>query len=395
MKRFVFVHGPWQLIMAASALRQAAESRPGKTIDTLVIYSLPDGPLSDSLLDVTRRIAAEVWPWQRVVVLTDVIDWWALHDVPGCITLLRELGAAEPDELWVVDVPQNPTKITAEAYPSARIVLFEDGLMSYLPYEDHRLSVSQCLGQPRGALRALKFRLRERLRPGDLSTSSVLSRHRARVSASYLWMSLALPPSDCQRRRPWIQLKTRFIRETIALVSSIADHIDLEPAKGPSAILLGQCFSNYGGSITRDLELECYADIARSLQRMGYEVLWKEHPRMRHPCRYELLEQVPGVRALPETGAWPIEVYVERLGLAACAGLTSTALFSIPLLFNLPSISPAGRYARSFAFPDNLLAAPGRRVHHAGGTGGTLAGHATGAGNLAGHTDPMAACANV
>ncbi len=178
VKRFVFVHGPWQLIMATSALRQAAESGQRRTIDTLVIYSLPDGPLSDSLLEVTRRIAAVVWPWQGVVVLNDVIDWWSLRDVPGCTSLLRDkLGAAEPDELWVVDVPNNPTKITAEAYPRARIVLFEDGLMSYLPFEDHRLSVSQCLGQPRLALRALKFRLRERLVPGDLSMSSMLSRH--------------------------------------------------------------------------------------------------------------------------------------------------------------------------------------------------------------------------
>ncbi len=89
---------------------------------------------------------------------------------------------------------------------------------------------------------------------------------------------------------------------------------------------------------------------------MGYEVLWKEHPRVRHPFRGELFERVPGIRDFPYTGPWPIEVYVERLGLAACAGLTSTALFSIPLLFNLPSISPAGRYACSFAFPDDHLA---------------------------------------
>jgi hypothetical protein len=181
-------------------------------------------------------------------------------------------------------------------------------------------------------------------------------RHQARISASYLWMSLAVPPSDCQRRRRWIQLKTCFVRDTVALVSAIADDIDVEPSRGPSAILLGQCFSNYGGTITRDVELECYADIARSLQRMGYAVLWKEHPRMRHPCRGNLLERVPGIRALPDTGPWPIEAYTERLGLAACAGLTSTALFTIPLLFNLPSISPAGRYARSFAFPDDQLA---------------------------------------
>ena len=89
---------------------------------------------------------------------------------------------------------------------------------------------------------------------------------------------------------------------------------------------------------------------------MGYDVLWKEHPRMRRPCGSELIELVPGVSAFPDIGPWPIEVYVERLGLAACAGLTSTSLFSIPLLFNLPSFSPAERVASKLEFPDDVLA---------------------------------------
>jgi hypothetical protein len=75
MRRFVFVHGPWQLIMAASALKQATHSLTGDPLDTLVIYSLPDGPLSQSMLEVMKRIAAVVWPWHQVVMLNDVIDW--------------------------------------------------------------------------------------------------------------------------------------------------------------------------------------------------------------------------------------------------------------------------------------------------------------------------------
>ena len=173
MTRFVFVHGPWQLIVAASALKQASQSLAGPPQDTLVIYSLPDGPLSQSMVDVMTRIATAVWPWRQVVVLNDAIDWWKLRDVPRCIaTLHASLGKQAPDELWAINVPQNPTKITAEAYPAARIVLFEDGLMSYVPYDDHRLSISQCLVKPRVALRALKLRLRERLRPQDLYVSA-------------------------------------------------------------------------------------------------------------------------------------------------------------------------------------------------------------------------------
>ncbi len=228
-------------------------------------------------------------------------------------------------------------------------------MTSYLPYEDNRFPVWRCLEEPRNALRALKVRLRQRLRPQDLSISSMLDRHRSRVSATYLWISLAVPPSAPQSRLSWCQLHTDHVKETISRVASIADPIELGPARAPRAIMLGQCFCNYG-DISRDFELESYVEIARSVQQMGYEVLWKEHPRMRWPCEPDLIERVPGVRSLPDTGPWPIEVYAERLGIAACAGLTSTSLFSIPLLFNVPSISPAGRFASRLVFPNDVLA---------------------------------------
>ena len=77
---------------------------------------------------------------------------------------------------------------------------------------------------------------------------------------------------------------------------------------------------------------------------------------MRRPCGPELIAQVSGVSLMADTGPWPVELFVERLGVAACAGLTSTSLFTIPLLFNVPSFSPAAHYASQFKFPNNVIA---------------------------------------
>ena len=52
----------------------------------------------------------------------------------------------------MASVPGNPMKITAEAYPAARIVFYEDGLHTYLPQEDYHLSAARCLKEPRQAL---------------------------------------------------------------------------------------------------------------------------------------------------------------------------------------------------------------------------------------------------
>jgi Alpha-2,8-polysialyltransferase (POLYST) len=354
MSRFVFVHGPWQLLIAASALRQASQSAGGGSRDTLVIFSLHDGPLPPPLREAMGRIAAVVWPWHRVVVLDDAIPRDLGDARRGMETVRASLQGTPPEEVWLDCLWGAPEKIAAEAYPAARLVLYEDGLHTYLPSEDHHLSAARLLRDPRATYRALRLRARERRDPGDLSLAGMLPRHLARVTASYLWISLMIPPADFQRRLPRVQLRTSYVKDTLAELSPIVDEIGLEP-DGPRALVLGQCFSNYGG-FPREIELDCYADMASRLQDMGYEVIWKEHPRTRRPFLPELVEAVPGVRGAPDWGPWPVELFVERLGISACASISSTSLFSIPLLFGLPSFSPAARLLPLFRFPDDALA---------------------------------------
>lgn len=354
MSRFVFVHGPWQLLIAAAALRQASRSDGGRSRDTLVVFSLHDGPLSPPVLEAIRRIAAAVRPWHRVVVLDDAIRW-NLGRSRACGEALRSLVPdGPPDEVWLDCLWGAAEKIAAEAYPTARLVLYEDGLHTYLANEDHHLGAARLFGDPRGAYRAVKLRVRERRNREDLSLAAMLPRHLARVSASYLWITPMIPPAPHQRRLPWVQLETSSVQDTLAQVSRIVDDIGLEPG-GPRALVLGQCFSNYG-DLPRDVELDCYADMARGLQDRGYEVVWKEHPRTRRPFLPELAEAIPGVRGAPDWGPWPVELFVERLGLSACASITSTSLFSIPLLFGLPSFSPAARLIPLFRHPNDALA---------------------------------------
>ena len=86
------------------------------------------------------------WPWQRIVTIDNAINWWTLNDARATIESLRAfVGGEQPDELWLPDVPNAPMKIAAEAYPKARLVLYEDGLHTYLPGEDHHFGLVRCL----------------------------------------------------------------------------------------------------------------------------------------------------------------------------------------------------------------------------------------------------------
>lgn len=59
---------------------------------------------------------------------------------------------------------------------------------------------------------------------------------------------------------------------------------------------------------------------------------------------------------MPEIGPWPVELFVERRGIAACATLTLTSLFSLPLLFGIPSFSMAARYVSMLPYPNDVMA---------------------------------------
>ena len=220
-------------------LRQAGLSLRGQSRDTLVLCSLPDGPFSQSIRDVMERMATVLWPWRRVVMLDDAVKWWTLDDVRGAIESLRaRLDEREPDELWMVSVPNIPAKIRAEAYPSAQIVFFEDGLHTYLPVVDHYITAARFLTEPRHVYHALKVRIRERLRPNDLSICQLLPRHRARVIANYTWISLVVPPPDYQTRFRSTQIQTSHVRETLELVTPMLDDVKFEFAAKPRAVLL-------------------------------------------------------------------------------------------------------------------------------------------------------------
>ena len=300
MRRFVLVHGPWQLLIAASALKQASRSTGRRSRDTLVIFSLHDGHLPSSIREVIDRIAPAVWPWERIVVLDDATHQDVDHPGRSAEAIRALLHEGEPDEVWLDCLWGDAEKLVAEAFPSARLVLYEEGLHSYIPHHDHHFSFARLLHDPRGLYRDLRLRIRERSRPGDLSLALMLPRHLARVTATYLWISSMIPPADYQRRLPRVQLQTSFVKETLAQLSPPVDDLDLEPGH-PRAIVLGQNFSSFG-DLPRDVELNCYIDMATRLQSRGYDVIWKEHPRVRNPFLLELTEAVPDIHT-PRTGA--------------------------------------------------------------------------------------------
>src|SRR5271157_6378707 len=95
MNRLVFVHGSWQMLLVASALKQGATTAGREASDYLVFYPLHDGPLPSTLLEVMSRIAGVVRPWKEVIVLDQAIKPDERRPRPAIEALRARLGVED------------------------------------------------------------------------------------------------------------------------------------------------------------------------------------------------------------------------------------------------------------------------------------------------------------
>lgn len=357
-RRIVFAHGPWQLLMATAAIRQATPAEAvDRTDDTLVIFSLSAGPGTPELRAVMEGLGQGTWPWRQVLATADPVRDLSKAAVARAVESLRaRVGGPDPEEIWLDCLWGGFEKVSAEAFPKARIVLYEDGLHTYVNVEDDHLSIGRCLGHPRQAYRSARARIRQRGDPGDLGWL-MLRRHLDRVRASYLWIEEIVPVPAYQRHLPRVHLQTEMVRRTIREAARVAPApAAVEASDLPRAIVLGQCFSNYG-DLPRAQEFDCYLETVTALRKGGFSVLWKEHPRNLEPFLPDLARQIDGIAALPELGPWPIELFAERIGLACCVAVSSTSLFSFPMLFGLPSYTMMNAKLQAlFRHPNDQMA---------------------------------------
>lgn len=90
-------------------------------------------------------------------------------------------------------------------------------------------------------------------------------------------------------------------------------------------------------------EAAIYRRIAEQIVERGYDVVWKEHPRISKPFFPELLDAVGNVTADANTRImaanlphiYPIELVVSRMNIVGCVSGTSAALLYLKWLYGI------------------------------------------------------------
>jgi hypothetical protein len=331
--RVCYASGSWQLTTLCASLRAHHARVPGAAgVRTRLVFSgTGNSPAQRQTLETLASLFGLdehiVWIDELLAGLADIDD----AEFTARIRQVRErVGGGRAAEVWIAYPWTGPDRFLLECFPDARVVLFEDGLFTYTrPWADQhslrarttetlRYLARRAVADPRALVRAF------------YSETRLLGRPRRTLDASYLLLGdkLGIPAPHRAVAHVVDPAILRSVIESIPMPRALPDRSDR-----PRALVLGANFSAWK-LIPHDDELRLYTDVVRRLADAGYEVWWKDHPRVIEPFHSALQQQNPGieVRLFQPDHTLPIEVALLKDPVDLIVAGLSAGLFYTPLI---------------------------------------------------------------
>lgn len=356
MKRAIFVLGTWQLITATASLIQARINENIDCEDFLILYG---HDLSNQLKETMEKLSVVLWHWKKIIWVDDILNtqnYTENYKVNVFNILRKRIGIKNLNEVWVSKLNNPLEKIIFDTYENSNIVLFEDGLWVYAPQKIYtqELSIKLFL-YPRKLFKFIRSKLFKKNNMLHYKINGIRLDHIQRLRKAYLFINKYISKPDYLERIQIEQLQTINMR-------SVIDHI--RKSTGPNLLvtkpikynqktflLLAQNFSKNDMMVKRTEEIECYLNVTKELINRGYYIYWKEHPRTNFDFYNEIIKklddrQINYFCKLNVPSSYPIEIFINELKLSGCVSCTSSGLFSIKDLFDIPTYTIVNRIAK-------------------------------------------------
>jgi hypothetical protein len=351
--RICIAPSPWQLIMLSAALQQAAFNCPNReaTKNYLVIQGFG---LTDTLENSILKTANHLGNWEQIVQIDEfndranlVSNYWNFGKLLKEIA--ERIGTERADEIWVSKLKGLTQRLIFEAYPGAKIFLYEDGLGTYNSslYDTYSWKTMVC--QPKVFLKLAKKYLIDEFSPyGRTYNGFCLSSfHMRRLSGSYLYLAKYIKNQKFFLQKPQFLIADNILISKIESCASLVENDSVFNKNNFSSgdrwvLLLGQCFA-LSGFMDVEQEFSVYSQIVSLLLARGYKVFWKEHPRIDRPFfpKLEANYASSNLKNLSTYSTLPIEVFVTQLNIRACVAASSSSLFYLPRIHHIESYSGA------------------------------------------------------
>jgi hypothetical protein len=334
LERVCFAAASWQLVTLCASIRahQAAEPGSPPVRTTLV---LGGNRISEAMRATLRDLAVRFPVFDRVCWIDGLVEDLAeLDDVAFAERFARfreATGVESADEVWLTHPFTSPDRVLLEAYPAARVILFEDGLLTYArPWTETGSVRARLRETVRAAVRWLRRDPRAQVKTFHTELR-LLGRPVRRPHATYLILGNHIRVPDVYRD------SLRLVRPE--LLRGVVDELRTGPGESPRtdrprALVVGSSFS-YWKAMTREEELALYVGVVARVAAAGYHVSWKDHPRVLAPFLPELRRLLPEVEILPfsDDHTLPLEVVLLEEPVDLVVAAMSSSLIYVPLLF--------------------------------------------------------------
>lgn len=334
--RLIAVVGPWQLISAVSALKQRTQAVAANHIDYLILYE----HFSKSKNDFIDNLANSIWKWEAIHWLdneNDFITSSKRNLIKTKQAIKNKLQLDYVDEIWACHLNTKKEKILFETYTDSIIFLYEDGLQSYVPYKPFKVNIG-LLSHPFKAKRLLSslalgkdFHL---ALDDSIYGRCLYNEHLERLSGLYFILSDLLPVSDLYKNKAIKAISSFTIRDTIHSIK-INKSLDFSSLEKIDFLILGQYFSKFG-YFSRNTEIGIYRTILSKLDKNS-NIYWKEHPGCLKNPYFNNVNVNLKIKPFDFANMVPIEVLVPHIKLGACVSVTSSSLFYLQCLYNIPT----------------------------------------------------------
>lgn len=325
--------------MLDAALCSAGVGRdlPADKQPVLVFYN-PCG--TPDLLKWMQRLAPLLRPWKCVLSVDAPLwleapsDIWPLPLEKYAQQLKTLIGIERPDVIWMAQIRSFAERLIPFVYHRAGIVLFEDGMRSY---ESHGLySVNKWALLKKHPSLLVGGRLKKHADSLLLNSWRIPAEYVSRIKAHYLLLNQFFDVPDQYADTPACKVSLSALNEAIRRVLKSEEVLDccrFSGGSNPTAVVLSQGIYRLG-IIERSKEIECYANVIGKILDLGFDVLWKDHPRDMHPYYDEMQEIVKAdrLRRINMPAELPIELVLGQGAIKCCVAFSSTALLHQKLL---------------------------------------------------------------
>ncbi|AFY47773.1 hypothetical protein Nos7524_1914 [Nostoc sp. PCC 7524] len=350
--RFAFVNGIWQLCMVVAAFEQERLHHPHTIYkDYLVVYSLASA--NTELMDFVEKNSYKFWNWQGVIQVKWVTSEWDRNlnkeQNSAVQEIVKHFDLDSPDaveEIWLCKIQFRDERFFADIFSQAKIVMYEDGLHTYLA-NNYLISLPQVNWiHPREALARYKKFVREVIsHEVDWYHKGIKRSHLRRIVKFYSVLGTQIPIPAVFRNIRVEYVNKNILQKLFAELNHRFDcqlYPEVTHHHTKTALLIGSnfCHLDY---FPRESEVAVFAHVIQKLTAQGYKIFWKEHPRNQIPL-FEEFKQIitlDNFVYLEGEQKIPIEVIVSQNKIDLCVSTVSSSLFYLNYIYGIKTLTCA------------------------------------------------------